>query len=85
MDMGNEVGRRRAEREGFPRNNGALGMGEEVGSIEEWNSSLLTTTHVPSVLREDGHRAENEHPDPEVTPFVPLAGLHRPALLGSHL
>lgn len=46
-------------------------MGEEAGSIEVWNSSLLTTTRLPAVLREDEHRAENEHPDPEVTPFVP--------------
>lgn len=26
-------------------------------------------THLPPVLREDEHRAENEHPDPEVTPL----------------
>ena len=57
-------------------------MGEEVGSIEVWNSSLLTTTHLPAVLREDEHRAENEHPDPEMTPFVPLGSLHGPVLLG---
>lgn len=48
----------------------ALGMEEEVESLEDWALDYhpyLPTP--PTVLGEDGCRAENEHPDPEVTPL----------------
>lgn len=82
--MGNEVGRRRVEREGFLRNNGVLGMGEEVGSIEEWNLSFLIIIYVFLVFREDGYRVENEYSDFEVISFVFLVGLYRSVLFGSY-